>query len=74
MKYIPLAPVGFLIKDMGATRVSVDIKEQIGEAMEAYGQQLARKAIVVATFRGDATVKAKHLKLALDMEQSQTKR
>jgi histone H3/H4 len=72
MKHLPTAPIGELIKDAGANRISADIKEAIGVAMENYGTQLARKAIVVATFRGDVTIKAKHLKLALDMESSQT--
>ena len=74
MKHIPTAPIGALIKDAGANRVSADLKDAIGTAMENYGMQLARKAIVVATFRGDITIKAKHLKLALDMENSQPTR
>lgn len=71
---MPLAPIGAIIRDMGATRISKDIKEQIGDAMEAYGCQLARKAVAVAALRGESTVKAKHLRLALDMEDEQSMR
>lgn len=68
MKYLPNAPIARLIHDAGAEKVSAGLVEEIGDAMEAVGFTMAKKAIVVATFREDIIVRRKHLQSALSIE------
>jgi histone H3/H4 len=60
-----------MIHDAGAGRVSAGIVDEIGEMMEDYGMKLAKKAIMVAKFREDKTVRRKHIISALNIEKGQ---
>lgn len=62
---IPIAPIGRIIKDAGAERVSEDAKKELNAYVTAQAEAVAKKAIEFAAMAKRKTVKAEDIELAI---------
>jgi histone H3/H4 len=65
MTELPIAPIGRIIKNAGAPRVSDEAKEALGKVLEQYGEDISTQAILLTKHAKRTTVKAVDIELAV---------
>jgi len=65
MAELPLAPVGRIIKNAGAPRISEEATEAFVKILETEAEEIAVEAVKLAKHAGRKTVKASDIELVI---------
>lgn len=65
MAELPIAPVGRILKNAGAERVSEDAVNTLAKFLEEKGEEISRDAVKVAKHAGRKTVKAVDIEMSI---------
>jgi histone H3/H4 len=63
---LPIAPVGRIIKNAGAKRVSLEAEESLTKILEEKGQRISLNAIELAKHSGRKTVKKSDILISIE--------
>ncbi|HIH37366.1 histone family protein [Candidatus Woesearchaeota archaeon] len=61
---IPLAPLGRILQNAGAKRVSQDAMEEFSSILTSIGEDIASKALLIAKHAGRKTIHDGDIKIA----------
>jgi DNA-binding protein len=61
---LPISPIGRIIKNAGAERVSDDAREALAKVLEEKGETIAAEAVKLAKHAGRVTVKASDIEMS----------
>lgn len=65
VRYLPLAPIGRIIRDTGAERVSDAAVEALERAMEKFAKEVSAQAVSLAKHANRKTVSGEDIDLAV---------
>lgn len=67
MSVLSIAPVGRIIKNAGADRISDDAKKALADYLEEYGDEISTQAVILVKHAKRKTVLGSDIELAVGM-------
>jgi len=68
MENLPIAPIGRIISNAGASRATKGAKIELSKKLTAIGEDIAKEAVAISRHSGRKTVKASDVELAVELK------
>ncbi|PAV06893.1 histone family protein [Methanosphaera cuniculi] len=68
METLPIAPIGRILSNSGASRATKDAKIELSKCLTELGDEIAKESVEIAKYSGRKTVKASDIELALKLK------
>lgn len=68
MEQLPIAPMGRILSNAGASRATKDAKIELSKTLSELGNEISAEAVAIAEHSGRKTVKVSDIELAVKLK------
>lgn len=68
MEQLPIAPMGRILSNAGASRATKNAKIELSKILSEFGAEISKEAVAIAEHAGRKTVKLSDIELAVKLK------